>query len=111
MKLWNDDFEALRPTLREEAAAFVASMPWRETGMASLSVEERVATTREHQLGGGESDRAIDRTIPGPAGPIRLRTFTSEQPQGVLFHIHGGAWMAGSPEMMDLLHEIIVDHC
>jgi acetyl esterase/lipase len=29
----------------------------------------------------------------------------------VLFHIHGGAWMAGAPEMMDLLQEMIVDAC
>jgi acetyl esterase/lipase len=40
-----------------------------------------------------------------------LRTFTHEQPQAVLFHIHGGAWMAGTPDAMDLLHEIIVDTC
>ena len=78
---------------------------------ATLPVEERVAAQRAAQLGGPPSDRAVDRTIDGPAGPIRLRTFTREQPDGVLFHIHGGAWMAGSPEMMDQLHEIIVDTC
>ena len=32
-----------------------------------------------------------------------------EQVDGVLFHIHGGAWMAGSPEMTDLLHEVLAD--
>lgn len=111
MALWSDEFEALRPQLREESAAFVGSMPWREADTATLSVEERVAASRGSQLGGGPSDRAVDRTIEGPAGPIRLRTFTHDQPKGVLFHIHGGAWMAGSPEMMDQLHEIIVDRC
>jgi acetyl esterase/lipase len=76
-----------------------------------MSVEERVAASRASQLGGAPSDRAVDRTIEGPAGPVRLRTFTHEQPQAVLFHIHGGAWMAGTPDAMDLLHEIIVDTC
>jgi acetyl esterase/lipase len=76
-----------------------------------LSTQDRVAKHRAAQLGGPPSDRAVDRTIDGPAGPIRLRTFTHEQPEGVLLHIHGGAWMAGSPEMMDLLHEIIVEAC
>jgi len=103
--------EALRPKLREEAAAFVASIPWREGDTAGMSVEERVAASRAFQLGGPPSDRAVDRTIEGPAGPVRLRTFTHEQPQAVLFHIHGGAWMAGTPDAMDLLHEIIVDTC
>ena len=111
MPLWDDELEALRPKLREEAAAFVASIPWREGDTAGMSVEERVAASRASQLGGAPSDRAVDRTIEGPAGPIRLRTFTHEQPKAVLFHIHGGAWMAGTPEMMDPLHEIIVDTC
>ena len=111
MPLWDDELESLRPKLREEAAAFVASIPWREGDTAGMSVEERVAASRASQLGGAPSDRAVDRTIEGPAGPVRLRTFTHEQPQAVLFHIHGGAWMAGTPDAMDLLHEIIVDTC
>jgi acetyl esterase len=111
VRLWDDEVEALRPQLREEAAAFIASFPWRETNTTSMPVEERVAASRAAQLGGAPSDRAVDRTIEGPAGPIRLRTFAHEKPDGVLFHIHGGAWMTGSAEMMDPLHEIIVDAC
>jgi len=109
--LWDDELDALRPKLREEAAAFIASIPWSEADAAAASVEEKVAAHRRFQLGGPPSDRAVDRTIDGPSGPIRLRNFTHEEPEGVLFHIHGGAWMGGSPEMMDLLHEIIVDQC
>jgi len=111
MSLWDSEIEALRPQLREEAATFVASVPWNETDVSTLSVAERVAAQRKSRLGGDLSSRAVDRTIEGPAGPIRLRTFIHEQPEGVLFHIHGGAWMMGSPEMMDQLHEIIVGTC
>ena len=112
MPLWDDEFDALRPQLRQEAAAFIASIPWREgADAATLSVEARVAASRSAQFSSAPSERAVDRTIDGPAGPLRLRTFTHEQPQGVLFHIHGGAWMLGSPEMMDQLHEIIVSTC
>lgn len=111
MRLWGDDIEALRPQLRKEAAVFLASVPWQEGSSADQTLDERVAATRRLTLGGPASDRAVDRTIDGPAGPIRLRTFGHDRPEGVLLHIHGGAWMAGSPEMMDLLHEMIVDRC
>jgi acetyl esterase len=111
MALWDTELETLRPQFREEAAAFIASIPWNEADGATLPVEERVAAQRRAELGGPPSARAVDRMIEGPAGPIRLRTFTHERPEGVLFHIHGGAWMAGSPEMMDQLHEILVDQC
>ncbi len=109
--LWDDEVEALRPQLREEAAAFISSVPWGEVETSMLSLEERIAASRAAQMGGAPSDRALDRTIDGPAGPIGLRTFESDKPDGVLFHIHGGAWMGGSAEMMDPLHEIIVDTC
>ncbi len=111
MTLWDSELEALRPQLRNEAATFIASLPWQEGGAPNLSLEERVAAHRRVTLGGPPSDKAVDRTIEGPAGPIRLRTFRHDHPDGVLLHIHGGAWMAGSPEMMDLLNEIIVDKC
>lgn len=112
MELWDGELEELRPQLRDEAAAFLASVPWRENDPSMpRAVEERVAVQRSAQLGGEPSARAVNRTITGPAGPIRLRTFTHDDPAGVLFHIHGGAWMAGSPEMMDQLHEILVDTC
>ena len=111
MKLWDEELEALRPQLREESAAFISSLPWLEADTRPQSVADRVAAQRGSQFGGAPSDRGVDRTIAGPAGPLRLRTFTADQPDGVLFHIHGGAWLAGSPEMMDQLHEMLVDRC
>jgi acetyl esterase/lipase len=111
VSLWDDEVEALRPRLREEAATFIASVRWNEADTATLRIEDRVAAHRKAQWGGEPSTRAVDRTIEGPAAPIRLRSFTHEQPEGVLLHIHGGAWMAGAPEMMDQLLEVIVDTC
>jgi len=107
VRLWDDELEALRPQLREESAAFVASFPSLEHA-ADVPVAEQVAAHRGASMGGAPSERAVDRTIDGPCGPIRLRTFVPEQVDGVLFHIHGGAWMAGSPEMMDQLHEVVI---
>ena len=109
MRLWDDEMEAMRPQLRAETEAFIASLPARNWDPESASIEELVAVTRSFELSGPPSDRGVDRTIDGPAGPIRLRTFVPEQVDGVLFHIHGGAWMAGSPEMTDLLHEALAD--
>jgi acetyl esterase/lipase len=111
MALWDNELEGLRSQFREEAATFIASLPWNEADTATLPVPERVAAHRSGQMGGAPSTRAADRTIEGVAGPIRLRSFRHEAPRAVLLHIHGGAWMAGSPELMDQLHELIVDTC
>ena len=69
MKLWSDELEAMRPRLREEADAFIASFT-SELDDPSLPVPERIARQRavadERVM---HSEMAVDREIPGPAGP------------------------------------------
>jgi acetyl esterase len=112
MPLWSDEFEALRPQLREESATFLASwdLPPEDP---NLSQAERIALARVEREGTvHRSEAAVDRTIAGPAGPIRLRTFLPEAGApvaAVMLHIHGGAWYMGSPEMTDLLNEMLAE--
>jgi acetyl esterase len=109
MGLWDDELDALRPQLRNEAAAFLASWPSAPED-PTASPSERVAAQRAARVGGvAVSDRAVDRTIDGPDGPIRLRIFVPEQVEGVFLHIHGGGWIIGAPEMMDMLNVIVAD--
>jgi len=111
MQLWDDELEALRPQLREEADAFIASFKdedWSAASDSALPTAERVARQRA-ALDGRllRSETGVDRDIPGPAGPMRLRTFVPDQVDAVLLHIHGGGFVTGSPEMTDLLHETL----
>jgi acetyl esterase/lipase len=109
VKLWDDELDALRPQLRDEAVTFLATYA-PPPDDASQSIAARVATQRAWEVqGSAESDRAVDRTIPGPAGPIRLRTLVPDRVDGVLLHIHGGGFITGQPEMTDLLSELIAD--
>lgn len=107
MALWSDELESMRPRLREEGDAFIASFA-SELDDPNLPVPERIARQRaaadERVL---RSDMAVDREISGPAGPLRLRTFVPDQVDAVLLHIHGGGFVTGSPEMTDLLHEML----
>ena len=107
MQLWDDELEALRPKLREEADAFLTAFDEEEDD-TGLPVSERVARQRHaHEARVLRSDMAVDREIPGPAGPMRLRTFVPDPVDAVFLHIHGGGFVAGSPEMTDLLHEAL----
>jgi acetyl esterase len=51
------------------------------------------------------SEMAVDRTIPGPNGPMRLRTFVPRTVQGVYLHLHGGGWTLGGAHHTDVLLE------
>ncbi len=110
MALWNEEFEALRPQLRAESAAFLAS--WGSPpDDPTLPIAERVARARVEREGSvHRSEMGVDRMIAGPAGPLRLRTFVPDGDgpvDGVFLHIHGGGWFIGSPEMTDLLNEMV----
>ena len=49
-----------------------------------------------------QRDDAVERTIPGPGGPIPLRILGSASaPRLVLLHIHGGGWMGGAHDGRD----------
>ena len=55
------------------------------------------------------SQRAETVAIDGPAGKIDLRVIAPKSPRGILFHIHGGGWSLGAPELNDPLLESIAD--
>lgn len=57
------------------------------------------------------SPRAIDREIPGPAGPIRLHIIAPENPKGIYLHFHGGGWTFGGADQQDPLLERLADNC
>jgi acetyl esterase/lipase len=55
------------------------------------------------------SQRAETIAIDGPAGAINLRVIAPKSPRGIFFHIHGGGWSLGAPELNDPLLESIAD--
>lgn len=54
-----------------------------------------------------KSPRAETIEIDGPAGKIALRVIAPSSPRGIFFHIHGGGWSIGAPELNDPLLESI----
>src|SRR5919198_1131471 len=47
------------------------------------------------------SDLAVERLIPGPAGPLRLRVLRSGEVRACYLHVHGGGWALGGPDRHD----------
>ena len=104
MKLWDDDMEKARPTIRAESREFVERMQSPEPATGSL--EDRVRARRDAESAWVlRSDNGNDRTISGPAGELLLREFRQEKVEGAMLHIHGGGWMTGGREMMDPLND------
>ena len=57
------------------------------------------------------SEMAQEREIEGPGGPITLRIFVPENPQGIYLHIHGGGWVLGRAHLQDPRNEEIANAC
>jgi acetyl esterase/lipase len=74
-----------------------------------VGTPERVAQMRAAETDSAASgifairpvEGAVDRTIPGPAGEIRLHVLRPPEVRAVYLHIHGGGWTLGRPEMND----------
>ncbi|MFO7591558.1 MAG: alpha/beta hydrolase [Acidimicrobiia bacterium] len=104
MRLWDDELEALRPTLRDECAQMLRTWPRADEDRDKPPAERIAAQRAARNTMVVVDESAVEREIPGPAGPIRLRTFVPERVDGVLLHFHGGGWIVGTPEMMDPFH-------
>ena len=106
MRLWDDELEEARPTIRAESREFVDRMLAGETRPSSA--DARIKAQRAAESAWViRSDRASDRTIEGPAGPLRLREFRPANADAAMLHIQGGGWVSGEPEMTDLLNEAL----
>ena len=57
------------------------------------------------------SERAFNRTIPGPAGEITLRFFLPETVRGAYLYIHGGGWVGGAADEQDPMLQRVADNC
>jgi acetyl esterase len=53
------------------------------------------------------SENAINRSIPGPAGDITLRSFIPSRVEGAYLYIHGGGWVLGSADSSDVRLETL----
>ena len=104
--LWDDALEASREKIRSEAREFMKGLPDRDPGTVS-PVERAQAMRKGDEALVFRSDKAVERIIDGPGGPLTLREFRPERARGVLLHFHGGGWLTGQPAIMDPLHEAL----
>jgi acetyl esterase/lipase len=109
--LWEPALDALAA----ETRAFNAKLPKEQT--PARWTPEAIAKARDltQLMGGLFATKPIagfeDRTIPGPAGPIRLRVFVPTQVSAVYLDIHGGGFFMGAPEMDDAGNAALAKHC
>ncbi len=108
--LWDPALDALAP----ETRAFNAKLP--KEGTPARWTPEAIAKARDlsQVMGGIFATRKLagfeDRTIAGPAGPIRMRVFVPPQVRAVYLDIHGGGFFMGAPEMSDAANASLAKH-
>ncbi len=70
----------------------------REEGRSIFGPVQTVAAARE-------------RSIPGPAGELRLRVLVPDAVRGVYLHLHGGGWTLGAAKQSDVRNWALARHC
>jgi acetyl esterase len=89
-----------------EVRAFNATVPREDPRLRWTPAAIARARDLSQVMGGLLADAGIagfeTREIPGPRGPLRLRTYLpSGQLRGVYLDVHGGGFFMGAPEMDD----------
>lgn len=95
--------------LNEEIIASLKDAPLMEDTPMELMRDDRAAGVGPFPLR-PQSDRAVTRTIPGPAGDIELRIIAPENPKGIYLHFHGGGWVLGTNAQNDAALEYYADN-
>lgn len=77
--------------MNELIAAFMPSVP-------SFATAEGLAELRANEgfLAGDAVEGVVERSLPGPSGPIAARVHRGERIDAVYLDIHGGGWCIGS---------------
>jgi acetyl esterase len=97
-----------------ETVAFNAKLPTER--MPARWTPEAIAKARDLSqiMGGVFATKTIagfeERTIPGPAGPLRLRVFVPSEVRAVYLDIHGGGFFMGAPKMDDAGNAALAKH-
>ncbi len=99
--LYDPALDAHLPELR----AFNAKLPREDARMRWTPAALERARDLSQVMGGIFKPSTLpgfaERSIPGPRGPIRLRTFVPDEVRAVYYDVHGGGFFMGSPEMDD----------
>ena len=99
--------EAIEP----ESAAWNAQLATLLAGQPPVWTQPAAVTRARRESGDGPfgalvlSEMATTRTIPGPSGPLGIRTFVPETVTGVYLHFHGGGWTLGRAHHNDPMLE------
>ena len=108
--LWEPALDALAA----ETRAFNAKLPKEQAPARWTPAAIAKARDLSQLMGGVFARKPIagfeDRTIPGPAGPIRLRVFVPETVRAVYLDVHGGGFFMGAPEMDDAGNAALAKH-
>jgi acetyl esterase len=93
----------------EEARTFNAAVEELLASAPSVHTVDPVVTRQARAEGRGTFPppevvpEGRDRTVPGPAGDLTVRTFVPPgDVRGVYLHLHGGGWVLGSAHQQDV---------
>ncbi len=102
MRLWDEELEGYR----EEARSLLQFLPALNDPVTEPDPILRAQAIRKsfrEMAPIASSERAEERTIPGPDGEIPVRLFRPPGKVRALYlHIHGGGWILGDAQMGDI---------